>query len=58
MMPSGFVGNDANYFDGATENDSVQANIMRDEGNIDFDALLKDNTQTLYDGSSKYSKLS
>jgi len=52
------VGNDANYFDGATEDDSVQANIMRDEGNIEFDALLKDNTETLYDGSSKYSKLS
>jgi len=54
----GFVGNDVNDFDKATEEDGVQANMMRDEGNIDFDALLKENNQPLYDGCTKYSKLS
>ena len=54
----GFVGNDVNDFDRATEEDGVQANMMRDEGNTDFDALLKENNQPLYDGCTKYSKLS
>jgi len=41
----GFVGNDVSDFDGATENNGVRANMLRDEGNTNFDVLLKDNNQ-------------
>jgi len=53
-----FVSNDVNDFDETIEDDGVQTNTMHDEGNSDFHALLKDNNQPLYDGCTKYSKLS
>jgi len=53
-----FVGHDVNDFDEAIEDDDVQNNMVRDEGNTNFDALLKDNNQPLYESCTKYSKLS
>ena len=53
-----FVGHDVNDFDEAIEDDDVQNNVVRDEGNTNLDALLKDNNQPLYESCTKYSKLS
>jgi len=41
-----------------TEVDGLQTNMVGDEGNTNFDALFKDNNEPLYEGWTKYSKLS
>jgi len=51
----GFAGHDVNDFD---QDGGLQNNIGRDEGTMNFDALLKDNNESLYEGCRKYSKLS
>jgi len=57
-MPLGLWGHDVNDFDEAIEDDDVQNNMVCDEGNTNFDALLKDNNQPLYESCTNYSKLS
>jgi len=52
-----FLGNNVNDFDETTEDAGMQTSTMRDEGNTDFDVLLKENNQPLYEGCTKYSKL-
>ncbi|KAL2345210.1 hypothetical protein Fmac_006495 [Flemingia macrophylla] len=54
----GFMAHDANDLDGSLEDDGVQYNMTRDADNSEFDALLKDNNQQLYEGCTEYSKLS
>jgi len=54
----GFMGQDVNDFDGAIEDDGVHNNMEQNEGNTNFDTLLKDNNEPLYEGCAKYSKLS
>jgi len=44
----GFSGHDVNDFD---QDGSLQNNMGRDEGTMNFDALLKDNNKPLYEGS-------
>jgi len=51
----GFSGHDVNDFD---QDGGLQNNMGRDEGTMNFDALLKDNNEPLYEGCEKYSKLS
>jgi len=54
-MHFGFVGHD---IDEGIQDDGLQDNMVRGEGNTNFDALLKDNNEPLYEGCTKYSKLS
>jgi len=43
---------------GLLEDAGMQTSTVQDEGNTDFDVLLKENNQPLYEGCTKYSKLS
>jgi len=54
----GFVGHDYDHIDEGTQDDGAQDDMLHGEGNTNFDALLKDNNEPLYEGCTKYSKLS
>jgi len=53
-----FVGHDDDHIDGGTQDDGVQDDMLHGEGNSNCDALLKENNEQLYEGCTKYSKLS
>ena len=44
--------------DEGTEDDGLQNNMVSDESNTNFDGLMRDNNEPLYEGCTKYSKLS
>jgi len=50
--------NDAFGFVEDNEDDGLQNNMVPDEGNTNFDGLMMDNNKSLYEGCTKYSKLS
>jgi len=54
----GFVGHDDDHIDEGTQEDGAQDDMLHGEGNTNFDELLKDNNEPLYEGCTKYSKLS
>jgi len=58
MMPSAVCVIMSMILTGLLEDAGMQTSTVQDEGNTDFDVLLKENNQPLYEGCTKYSKLS